>query len=100
MLDCSTAESLRDRFRVVWGDELTTSMFVEVCVFVMEDGVDIVVPVAAEDSDILLDTIDLTSSNCWLSVSVCCNISRSSVLRLVACSACVVMRLEMREFDS
>jgi len=75
-------------------------MSVEVCVFYMEDGVEIVVTVAAEESDILLDAIDLTSSNCWLSVSVCCNRSRSSVLRLVACNACVVMRLEMRELDS
>ena len=79
---------------------MTISIFVTVCDFDMEDGVEIVVPVAAEDSGVLFDAMVLTSSNCWLSVSVCCNMSLSNVLRLVACIACVVMRVDMRELDS
>ena len=72
---------------------MTTSMFVEVCAFeVIEDGVERVISVAADDSIDLVDAMDFTSSNCLLSVSVCWSSILSRELRLVACSACVVIR--------
>ena len=80
---------------------MTTSMFVDACAFeVIEDGVERVISVVADDSIDLVDAMDFTSSNCLLSVSVCCSRILSSELRLVACSACVVIRLDMRVLDS
>ena len=67
---------------------------------ISEEGVDNVSSVAAEDSFDLVDAIDFTSSNCLFNVSVCCSKILSKVLRLVACVACMVIRLEMRAFDS
>ena len=67
---------------------------------ISEEGVDNVSSVAAEDSFDLVDSIDFTNSNCLFNVSVCCSKILSKVLRLVACVACVVIRLEMRAFDS
>ena len=67
---------------------------------IIEDGVDRVKSVAAEDSVDLVDAKDFTSSNCLFSVSVCCSRILSRVLRLVACRACVDIRLEMRALDS
>jgi hypothetical protein len=49
-------------------------MFVEACAFeVIEDGVERVISVVADDSVYLVDAMDFTSSNCLLSVSVCCS---------------------------
>ena len=80
---------------------LTTSMFVVTCCLeIIEDGVDRVKSVAAEDFVDLVDANDFTSSNCLLSVSVCCSRILSSVLRLVACTACVDIKVEMRALDS
>ena len=67
---------------------------------ISEEGVDNVSSVAVEDSFYLVDAIDFTNSNCLFSVSVCCSKILSRVLRLVACVACVVIKLEIRAFDS
>ena len=80
---------------------MTTSMFVEACgLETIEDGVERVSSVIAEDSVDLVDAMDFTSSNCLLSVSVYCSRILSRVLRLVACTACVDIKLEMRAMDS
>jgi hypothetical protein len=80
---------------------VTTSMFVEACgLETIEDGVERVSSVIAEDSVDLVDAMDFTSSNCLLSVSVYCSRILSRVLRLVACTACVDIKLEMRAMDS
>ena len=76
-------------------------MFVEVCgLEIIEEGVERVRSVAAEDSVDLVDAKDFTSSNCLFSVSVCYSRILSRVLRLIACIACVDIRLEMRALDS
>ena len=76
-------------------------MFVEACgLEIIEDGVERVSSVVAEDSVDLVDAMDFTSSNCLLSVSVCWSSILSRVLRLVACAACVVSRLDIRAVDS
>ena len=67
---------------------------------IIEEGVDSVKSVADDASFDLVDAMDFTSSNCLFSVSVCCSKILSRVLRLVACVACVVIRLEIRAFDS
>ena len=67
---------------------------------ISKEGVDSVRSVADEDSFDLVDAIDFTNSNCLFSVSVFCSKILSRVLRFVACDACVVMKLEMRAFDS
>ena len=67
---------------------------------IIEKGVDSESSVADDDSFDLVDAIDFTNLNCLFSVSVCCSKSLSRVLRLVACDACVVIKLEIRAFDS
>ena len=60
----SIAESLRDLLSVVGGDELTTSISVELCDLVfIEIGEDRAVEIVTEDSFDLLDVIDFMSSS-------------------------------------
>jgi hypothetical protein len=60
----SIAESLRDLFSVVCGEELTTSMSVELCDLVfVEIGEDRVVKIVTADSIDLFDVIDFISSS-------------------------------------
>ena len=60
----SIAESLQDLFSVVCGEELTTSMSVELCDLVfIEIGEDRAVEIVTEDSVDLLDVIDFISSS-------------------------------------
>jgi hypothetical protein len=60
----SIAESLRDLFSVVGGEELTTSISVELCDLVFIDiGEDRVVEIVTADSFDLFDVIDFISSS-------------------------------------
>ena len=96
----STADSLRERLSVAWGEGYTTSMSSDCKTGCIDTGVEAVVNVEVVDSAVFWEVMDFINSSWLVRFSDCWRRILSKVLILCACVACIVIRLVIRALDS